>query len=664
MATYIPNATQATEPVESRTVESAALEFRTLKGSINTRIDTVQANVDAEAATRLAADQVHDVRLDAVENALSVVGQGGLPGTVYVQRFSGNGVQTVFTLAVAPQSGNVTDIYIGGLYQNKDTFTVSGTTLTFNEAPPEGVNNIEVQITVTIALGTTSAELVTYVPAGTGAVTTNVQAKLREFVSVKDFGAVGDGVADDTAAIQLANNSGAATIFFPPGIYAATSLSMTTNWSMAEGSLLKFVGVADSLNFINCTGNGLRGNLNVTGNDSHVRRLINIEGNNNIFSKIVVQNLTSPDLPNVHAALRIGGNNNRILEVVETDLVNTGNTNSSSPQGVTLAGASSNNLILKIAGDNVRNTFLVASTPNQNYVGDIITTNTADNGVYCTSGVTTINSLTYEGIDEAAVFIGGANASIGTITVLKAGNTGVRINNCGVVDIGRIIVMDGGVDRIFRQTGDALAVSNTLRIGHIQGEYTGGSLFQLTDGVVQNLVIGRMDVTFIFDAAVMTGSKFSWARADMAEGVQFGNCNITIVDKNNALTGSDIFEMRLRDPLLRPSSIESWNVHIVNSDRVTTSAASARINSVGDPLLTVKAGYIQANAGRGYLREVLPTVPNDRLTANVAPTVGTWKRGQVVWRAFANAGPAGSSGWVCVTAGTPGTWKNMSDIDA
>lgn len=47
------------------------------------------------------------------------------------------------------------------------------------------------------------SEQTTFTPAGTGAVTTNVQAKLRGFVSASDFGAVGDGTADDTAEFDL-----------------------------------------------------------------------------------------------------------------------------------------------------------------------------------------------------------------------------------------------------------------------------------------------------------------------------------------------------------------------------------------------------------------------------------------------------------------------------
>lgn len=63
---------------------------------------------------------------------------------------------------------------------------------------------------------------VTYTPAGTGAVNTTVQAKLRESVSVKDFGAVGNGTTDDTIAIQAAIDA-SDSVFFPEGTYKITS---------------------------------------------------------------------------------------------------------------------------------------------------------------------------------------------------------------------------------------------------------------------------------------------------------------------------------------------------------------------------------------------------------------------------------------------------------
>jgi hypothetical protein len=59
-------------------------------------------------------------------------------------------------------------------------------------------------------------------------VSRTVHQKLQEFVSVKDFGAVGDGVANDTAAIQAAinyvSNSNLKTLQFPAGTYNFTRL--------------------------------------------------------------------------------------------------------------------------------------------------------------------------------------------------------------------------------------------------------------------------------------------------------------------------------------------------------------------------------------------------------------------------------------------------------
>ncbi len=69
----------------------------------------------------------------------------------------------------------------------------------------------------------TNANVVQYNPAGTGALATTVETKLREIVSVKDFGAVGNGVANDTTAINTAliavNALGKVALYFPAGVY-------------------------------------------------------------------------------------------------------------------------------------------------------------------------------------------------------------------------------------------------------------------------------------------------------------------------------------------------------------------------------------------------------------------------------------------------------------
>jgi hypothetical protein len=67
----------------------------------------------------------------------------------------------------------------------------------------------------------TNALHVAYDPAGTGAVSTNVQAKLRQQVSVTDYGAVGNNSTNNNAAFLAAVTQlqDGGTLLIPPGIY-------------------------------------------------------------------------------------------------------------------------------------------------------------------------------------------------------------------------------------------------------------------------------------------------------------------------------------------------------------------------------------------------------------------------------------------------------------
>lgn len=59
------------------------------------------------------------------------------------------------------------------------------------------------------------------------------------------------------------------------------------------------------------------------------------------------------------------------------------------------------------------------------------------------------------------------------------------------------------------------------------------------------------------------------------------------------------------------------------------------------------------------------TFPLLGLTVTVgtaAPTAGAWKQGDIRFNSAPSA--AGTPGWVCVVAGSPGTWKAMGNLAA
>jgi hypothetical protein len=121
----------------------------------------------------------------------------------------------------------------------------------------------------------------------TGAVNRSSSDKLQDFISVKDFGAVGDGSTDDTTAITNCWNYVATlnggTVYYPTGVYKVTSLVHpnvpithigSQQWVTAGTRPTTIVGSGTTVFYIGhySTNQGAAGtqitNINIRGNGS------------------------------------------------------------------------------------------------------------------------------------------------------------------------------------------------------------------------------------------------------------------------------------------------------------------------------------------------------------------------------------------------------------
>ena len=187
--------------------------------------NSMGADLDMNSNDILNAGTVNTSILKLDGTAVSASGLSAAGATLASDSHTGNGSTTAFSMSHDPFIKDNTQVYIDGVYQEKSTYSISGTTLTFSEAPPLNAG-IEIVVSRTLDFGAEDAANINYTQGGTGSVNRTVLTKLQETVSVKDFGAVGDGVTDDTAAIQAAIDECEVLkkpIFFPVGTYIITS---------------------------------------------------------------------------------------------------------------------------------------------------------------------------------------------------------------------------------------------------------------------------------------------------------------------------------------------------------------------------------------------------------------------------------------------------------
>ena len=210
-------------------------EIMKCTGRSGDTLTVVRAQDGTSAQTWSVGDRV-ELRVTAASLNFFANGSSANPSTAtQVNEFTATQGQTTFTLSFnyLTNSNNLV-VFVNG---SKQIVSVnynenSSSTIQFLAGLNVG-DLVEVIYNLPFASGSVDASNITYNQGGTGAVTTNVQAKLAQTVSVKDFGAVGDGVTDDTTAIQAALNAGAIEVVFPSGTYKTTGVTVSSSSTLA-----------------------------------------------------------------------------------------------------------------------------------------------------------------------------------------------------------------------------------------------------------------------------------------------------------------------------------------------------------------------------------------------------------------------------------------------
>lgn len=100
-----------------------------------------QSSVVADSATdtlTLVAGNNVTLTTDASTDTITIASSGNASLNVEKNILTGDGSTTAFTVSSTIASENNTQIYIDGVYQSKDNYSTSGTTVTFSTAPANG----------------------------------------------------------------------------------------------------------------------------------------------------------------------------------------------------------------------------------------------------------------------------------------------------------------------------------------------------------------------------------------------------------------------------------------------------------------------------------------------------------------------------------------------
>lgn len=485
--------------------------------------------------------------------------------------------------------------------------------------------------------------------------------RFADVVNVKDFGAVGDGVTDDTEAIQVANNFAMGVgkgLRFPSGVYPAHGLQMSACWDMEGTAKVLFNGSADE-SCVTCAVDGLScGAISIDANALEVDKLFYVSGNKNHFDSITLLNGKSESI--LVRMLIVEGNENSFSSVVGIDHVKGSYWNDSSPQCVCLNGTATGNSFDNIFARNCRST-VVNNATGKNFFGNVYSVDAKDNGFYAVAGSSYIDSIFYDGDDNGVGFRHGANAVIDSVNLARIGAYGVFFGDCGDVTINSVAAeCSGGNATIFglNETGTG---TGKIEVNSFTGSVgLGGTLFFLPKTLsgrqetVKKFSLKNAKCTINWNDAEGF-SRASFLDLSACDAVELEDVQLKIVMRDDVVQ-KQFFYMNLQDGV-KASKIENVRIEFVRNDgSVDQLGHTLFVKNISQQSVSFTGGEVTSSG--------LGVIPSDVSKHNAlfgsVPTSGSWRKGQLLMNTSIDSRIAA---YLCTESGTPGVWKAIPTFD-
>jgi hypothetical protein len=563
-------------------------------------------------------------------------------------------------------------------------------------------------------------------------------------ISVKELGAKGNGIADDTAAIQATLMRGG-DVYLPSGVYRITPRDSARNYTFLHlsgntrmhgaGVGVTVLKVADKVgpydqillatgDASNLTIDDLTIDGSIAGNPiastveiyAHPREAMHIatKAHGILIERVEFRNMGSLNTI-------VTGSPAEEIVIRNCAFRNIGKDPNNIPHDHSTIYAHSNRVQI------LNNTF-VSSGPNDPGTNTAIETHSAHSVASGNLIANFVNGMNITGVHyedsqdnlvTSNVIRGGTNGIFLWSAALAPHNTGFGLN--GLIVSNNVIELTqtkyGSIEThgIGLEANANLPVKNVAIMNNVirfeleesprkvssPGSNNGISLWTVSPtlpleditivgNIIENSPAAAIRLTANLKNTVISGNLIrnpASTKDSPPSGYLSGIASIvhaadTLIIRDNVIV-DDLPTTRMKYGIFGLSDGPSTNVQWINNViRVTGSARAAFVSDYGNsgnnikplilgvsdsfnpPIYMVQGGS-RVNESATGKEWILPQDGgSDRWIARVwgsgPPASGVWRRGDVVRNMSPSAG--GPSGWVCVVAGTPGTWKAMPNV--